>query len=76
VSDIEFDLIICSEFNKKRPWQLEFFNYGENKRTALNAIGITRAVRTYSDHKSDMPIMEMADEQVWIDPVHGTRIEK
>ena len=34
---------------------------------------IPRVVRAYSDSKSDMPMMEIADEQVWIDKKTGLR---
>jgi phosphoserine phosphatase len=32
-------------------------------------------VRAYSDSKSDLPMMEIAAEQVWIDPKTGMRKE-
>ena len=34
---------------------------------------IPNVVRAYSDSKSDMPMMEIATEQVWIDAKTGLR---
>jgi phosphoserine phosphatase len=34
---------------------------------------IPHVVRAYSDHWSDAPMMEIADEQVWIDSKTGLR---
>ena len=34
---------------------------------------IPHVVRSYSDSKSDMPMMEIADEEVWVDRETGLR---
>ncbi|MCL1786327.1 MAG: haloacid dehalogenase-like hydrolase [Alphaproteobacteria bacterium] len=75
VSDIEFDLIITSEMDKKRPWKYKFLNWGYNKAIALERIVAGRkVVRAYSDNISDSPMMNLAREKVWIDPKTGCRI--
>ena len=72
---MEFDLIICSQVDPARPWKFRFFNYGENKVKALRAVlGIRpNIIRAYSDSKSDLPMMKLAKEQVWINPETGCR---
>lgn len=80
VDDIPFDSIICSTFDPKHPGKLKFFCYGDNKVVALNAWAkyykvTPHVVRSYSDSKTDIPIMKLADEEVWIDPKTGTRRE-
>ena len=52
--------------------------YGKNKVLALDKWArdnkiIPNVIRAYSDSKSDMPIMEIAREQVWIDSKTGLR---
>lgn len=81
VRDMGFDAVICSEMFSDKPWKYKFFCYSKNKVVALNKWAkknnvIPRIVRSYSDSKSDMPIMELAAEQVWIDSKTGGRIAK
>ncbi|MCL1902359.1 MAG: haloacid dehalogenase-like hydrolase [Alphaproteobacteria bacterium] len=76
VEDMGFDYIICSDVELTRPWKFKFFAYGENKVKILRAIfGKNKyvVVRAYSDSKSDLPMMNLAAEQVWIDPKTGLR---
>ena len=76
VRDMGFDLVIASPFDLERPWKHKFFCYGENKVAALNRAMKSKPykiVRAYSDSRSDMPIMSLADEQVWIDSRTGCR---
>lgn len=78
VSDIKFDAVIASEMDTKIPWKYKFVCWGKNKVVALdnwakeNKI-IPNIVRAYSDSISDMPIMNIAKEQVWINPKTGMR---
>ena len=70
---MEFDGVLCSKTNKKKPWKYEFMCWGQNKVIALDAWAkknkcVPHVVRAYSDSKSDMPMMEIADQQIWIDP--------
>ena len=81
VRDIEFDDVICSEMYAKSPWKYKFVCWGPNKVIALNNWAkknkITpHIVRSYSDSRSDMPLMKLATEQVWIDRKTGGRIAK
>ena len=81
VADMGFDYVICSEMYTQYPWKYHFLCYNKNKVVAFNKWAkknkITPiVVRSYSDSKSDMPIMELATEQVWIDRKTGGRIEK
>ncbi len=81
VDDIEFDAIITSEMYDKKPWKYHFLCWGKNKVVALNKWAaknkiVPNVVRAYSDSKSDLPIMKLADEQVWIDRKTGCRIIK
>ena len=78
VSDMKFDAILCSKMNKEKPWKYEFLCWGKNKVIAMDKWAhehkyIPNVVRAYSDSKSDMPIMEIAKEQVWIDNKTGLR---
>ena len=78
VRDMKFDAVFCSKTNKKKPWKYEFLCWGKNKVVAMDDWAcennyIPRVVRAYSDSKSDMPMMEIAEEQVWIDPKTGMR---
>ena len=73
VNDMCFDAVICSKMESKRPWTYKFFCWGDNKVVAVNKWakenGCTpHVVRAYSDSKSDIPMMKMADEQIWINP--------
>ena len=81
VDDIEFDAIITSEMDDKKPWKYHFLCWGKNKVVALNKWAkknnvVPNVVRSYSDSKSDMPLMKLAKEQVWIDRKTGGRISK
>lgn len=77
-SDMKFDAILCSQMDEKTPWKYKFLCWGKNKVIAMdnwarkNKI-MPRVVRAYSDSESDMPIMEIAAEQVWIDRKTGLR---
>lgn len=78
VDNLGFDAVIHSEMDKKYPWKFKFFCYGPNKVIALNEWlkknnYSANFVRSYSDNISDVPIMELANEQVWIDPKTGIR---
>ena len=78
VDDMKFDAIMCSKMNKEKPWKYEFLCWGKNKVIALDNWArekkyIPNVVRAYSDSKYDMPIMEIAREQVWIDNKTGLR---
>lgn len=69
VRDMKFDLTVTSTTDKSRPWKIDFFCFGKNKVSALNrVIKSYHMVRSYSDSKSDMPVMNLADEQIWIKP--------
>lgn len=80
VRDMNFDMVFCSETQKDKPWKYDFLCFGANKVrkmdewASVNKI-IPHVVRAYSDSKSDMPMMEIADEQVWIDAKTGLRKE-
>ena len=81
VRDMAFDDVICSEMYAKKPWKYKFLCWGKNKVVALNAWAkknkITPVVvRAYSDSRSDMPIMKLAHEQVWINRKTGLRVSK
>lgn len=78
VNDIKFDVILTSRMNEQKPWRYDFLCWGPNKVIALddwarkNKI-IPRVVRSYSDSKSDLPIMSIAKERVWIDRKTGAK---
>ena len=81
VRDMGFDAVMCSEMEKSHPWKYKFLCWGKNKVTALNVWAKKNKVtpvivRSYSDSLSDMPIMKLAHEQVWIDRKTGCRISK
>ena len=62
----------------KKPWKYEFLCWGKNKVYKMDEWAkehkfIPNVVRAYSDSKSDMPMMEIAAEQVWIDKKTGLR---
>ena len=81
VRDMAFDDVICSEMYAGKPWKYHFLCYNKNKVVALNKWAQKNnidpvVVRSYSDSKSDMPMMELAAEQVWIDRKTGGRIAK
>lgn len=78
VRDMKFDVVLCSEMDALKPWKYNYLCWGKNKVYALDAVArdnklIPRVVRCYSDSKSDMPLMEIASEQVWIDRKTGLR---
>lgn len=78
VSDMKFDAVFCSQMDKEKPWKYKFLCWGRNKVVALDKWAvehkyIPNVVRAYSDSKNDMPIMEIAKEQVWIDKKTGLR---
>lgn len=76
VADMKFDKVICSRVSKKKPWKYKFLCHGQNKVYAMDEWArenkfIPHVVRAYSDSKSDMPMMEIADQQIWINPKTG-----
>ncbi len=76
--DMKFDAILCSKMDSKKPWKHEFLCWGQNKVYAMDEWAkenkiIPHVVRSYSDSKSDMPMMEIADEEVWVDRETGLR---
>lgn len=78
VRDIKFDAVLCSKMDIQRPWKYKFLCWGQNKVYAMDAWAkanniIPHVVRSYSDSKSDMPMMEIADEEVWVDRNTGLR---
>lgn len=78
VRDIHFDAIISSQMDAAQPWKYKFLCWGENKVCALDEWAkakkyIPRVVRSYSDSKSDVPMMNIAAEQVWVDRKTGLR---
>ncbi|MBR5574953.1 MAG: HAD-IB family phosphatase [Alphaproteobacteria bacterium] len=78
VRDMKFDAVITSQMNKEKPWKYERICWGVKKVYALDEWAkqnkiIPDVVRSYSDSKSDMPLMEIADEQVWINRKTGMR---
>ncbi|MBE6459815.1 MAG: hypothetical protein E7009_02405, partial [Alphaproteobacteria bacterium] len=80
VRDMKFDAVLCSRMDKKKPWRYEYICWGIKKVYALDEWArqnkiIPHVVRSYSDSKSDMPMMEIADEAVWINRKTGTRKE-
>ncbi len=81
VSDIKFDAILTSKMQKNKPWKYDFVCYGKNKVVALDNWAkenkfIPNVVRSYSDSRSDMPMMNIAKERVWIDSKTGLRRDK
>lgn len=78
VADMKFDAVFCSKMNREKPYKYEFLCWGKNKVVALDNWAlehkyIPNVVRAYSDSKNDLPLMEIAREQVWIDPKTGLR---
>lgn len=76
VGDIDFDAVICSKMCKDKPWRYKFLCWGDNKVYAMDEWArehkfIPNVVRAYSDSKSDMPMMEIAAQQIWINPKTG-----
>ena len=80
VRDMNFDAVFCSEMDPKKPWKYNVLCWGRNKVYIMDQWAkenkiIPYVVRAYSDSKSDLPMMEIAAEQVWIDPKTGMRKE-
>lgn len=78
VSDMKFDAVLTSQMEQSKPWKYKFLCWGNNKVVALDNWAkenkyIPNVVRAYSDSKSDLPIMEIAKEQVWINKKTGLR---
>jgi HAD superfamily phosphoserine phosphatase-like hydrolase len=78
VRDMKFDAVFCSRMDKSRPWKYEFLCWGANKVRIMDEWAkenkiIPNVVRAYSDSAADMPMMEIAAEQVWIDAKTGLR---
>ncbi len=78
VRDMKFDAVFCSKMDKNHPWKYEFLCWGQNKVYKMDEWAcenkyIPNVVRAYSDSKSDLPMMEIAAEQVWIEPKTGMR---
>lgn len=78
VKDMKFDAVLCSQMEKEKPWKYKFLCWGRNKVVAMDEWAkqnkiIPHVVRSYSDSKTDMPLMEIADEQVWVDNKTGLR---
>ncbi len=81
VSDMKFDAVLTSVMQKNKPWKYDFVCYGKNKVVALDNWAkenkfIPNVVRSYSDSNSDMPLMNIAKEPVWIDNKTGLRRDK
>ena len=78
VRDMKFDAVLCSRMVNGKPWKYEFLCWGKNKVLVMDEWAkknkiIPHVIRSYSDSKSDMPLMEIADEQVWVDRETGLR---
>lgn len=81
VSDMKFDAVLTSKMQKDKPWKYDFVCYGKNKVVALDNWAkenkfIPNVVRSYSDSRADMPLMDIAKERVWIDSKTGLRKDK
>lgn len=81
VSDMKFDAIICSKMDTKKPYKYEFICWGKNKVIAFDKWAkenkiIPNVIRSYSDSMSDMPMMNIAKEHVWINRKTGLRCTK
>lgn len=78
VADMKFDAVFCSQMEKNKPYKYKFLCWGKNKVIALDNWAkehkvIPNVIRAYSDSLSDMPMMEIAKEQVWINKKTGLR---
>ncbi len=78
VNDMKFDVVICSEMQKHRPWKFNNLCWGSGKVAALEKWAKENNIhpvvlRSYGDSYGDMPLMEMAKEQIWIDSKTGNR---
>lgn len=81
VDDMKFDAVLTSKMNCEKPWQYDFLCWGPNKVIALDTWAkenkiIPNVIRAYSDSKSDLPIMNIAKEQIWVDRKTGARTKK
>lgn len=79
VRDMKFDAVLCSQMDPARPWKYKFLCWGPAKVTALDTWArenkyIPHVVRSYSDSCTDMPMMDIADEAVWVDRKTGMRV--
>lgn len=80
VSDIKFDAILTSQMDAAKPWKFKFMCWGKNKVIAMDEWAaknkvVPKLVRSYSDNKSDVPIMRLANDEVWIEPKTGMRTQ-
>lgn len=78
VKDMCFDVILTSKMDSEFPWKYNFLCFGTNKVIALhdwaqNNKIIPNVIRSYSDSKSDLPLMSIAHEQIWINMKTGLR---
>ena len=78
VTDMNFDAVLTSRLKTDKPWKYDFLCWGPNKVIALDTWArenkiVPNVVRSYSDSKSDLPIMNIAREQIWIDRKTGLR---
>ena len=76
VRDMKFDAVICSKMVQNAPRKYKFLCFGMNKVYAMDEWArenkfIPHVVRSYSDSITDMPMMEIADQQIWINPKTG-----
>ncbi len=74
-----FDEVLCSKTEKKRPWKfetrscLDIEKLNQLSKWAKDKKVFYRVVKTYSDSKLDYPIMAIAEEKIWINYKTGTR---
>ncbi len=78
VSDMDFDVVLCSQMQKNRPWKFNTLCWGSGKVAALKKWAKENNVqpivlRSYGDSYGDMPLMKLAKEQIWIDSKTGNR---
>ncbi|MDR0804149.1 MAG: haloacid dehalogenase-like hydrolase [Rickettsiales bacterium] len=78
VRDMRFDAVLCSKMDKKKPWRFRFLCHDARKVWALYEWCDAREImpvvaRSYSDSRNDLPMMEIAGDQVWIDKKTGLR---
>ncbi len=81
VQDMNFDAVLFSTMVLGKPWKYTFSCWGPNKVIALDTWAqknkiIPNVIRAYSDSKSDLPIMNIAKEQIWVDRKTGSRMKK
>ena len=81
VRDMKFDAVLCSQMDPARPWKYKFLCWGPNKVIAADTWArdnklVPRIVRSYSDSLSDMPVMDIAAEAVWVDRQTGCRVAR